>query len=135
MISIKPLPKICLSKKLALSFEKQAKDGSLNPFVFESFIFILECQALNCMYMVQKTDGSKKKSWETLENDIKMVVEYFKKLHKNAILLHQANKKSPCDTLLLMEENKRLKSTQNKLSKENESLKNQLERYVAKYGV
>lgn len=134
MDSIK-LPRTYLSKKLEASIKKQVAAGSLNPFLRDMFFNILEYHKTAAIIMAHKAEGKKKDNWEEMEKDISLVLDYVGKLHFLAIKYFEANKKSPCDTLILMEENKRLKSTQNKLSKENESLKNQLERYVAKYGV
>lgn len=135
---MKDLKKKVLKKVQTLTRSKIAeerKTDSLEPLFKEEIILDLSIDALTCQLMAKKTTGAKSKNWLEMAKRLRDVIDYINKIHSKAKREFLINDLKPSELITLLDENKRLKRINLSLSQQNEKLKDNLDKYVERFGI
>ena len=135
---MKDLKKKVLKKVQTLTRSKIAeerKTDSLEPLFKEEIILDLSIDALTCQLMAKKTTGAKSKNWLEMAKRLRDVIDYINKIHSKAKREFLINDLKPSEVITLLDENKRLKRLNLSLSQQNEKLKDNLDKYVERFGL
>lgn len=114
---------------------EERKTDSLNDLFKDEIMIDLSFDIALCEIMAKKTNGAKKNNWENMALRIQGYKDYINKIHSKAKREYLINDLKPSEVITLLDKNKRLERLNLSLVKQNEKLKQQLENYVAKFGL
>ena len=114
---------------------EERKTDSLNDLFKEEIMIDLSFDIALCEIMAKKTNGAKKNNWENMALRIQSYKDYINKIHSKAKREYLLNDLKPSEVITLLDENKRLKRLNLSLSQQNEKLKDNLDKYVERFGL
>lgn len=132
-LKLKAFKKMQTISRIKIAEERQT--DSLEPLFKEEIILDLSIDALTCQLMAKKTAGAKSKNWLEMEKRLRDVIDYINKIHSKAKREFLLNELKPSEVITLLDENKRLKRLNLSLSQQNEKLKDNLDKYVERFGL
>ncbi len=118
-----------------IKIAEERETDSLSDLFKEEIMIDLSFDLALCEMMAKKSAGAKKNNWENMALRIEGYKTYIEKIHLKAKREYLINDLKPSDIITLLDKNKRLERINLSLVKQNENLKQQLENYVAKFGL
>jgi hypothetical protein len=114
---------------------EERETDSLNDLFKEEVMIDLSFDLALCNIMTKKSTGAKKNNWENMALRIEGYKTYIEKIHLKAKREYLINDMKPSEVITLLDENKRLKRLNLTLREQNDKLKNQIDNYVARFGL
>ncbi len=132
-LKLKAFKKMQMISRSKIAEERQT--DSLNDLFKEEIMIDLSFDIALCEIMAKKTNGAKKNNWENMALRIQSYKDYINKIHSKAKREYLLNDLKPSEVITLLDENKRLKRLNLSLSQQNEKLKDNLDKYVERFGL
>lgn len=132
-LKLKAFKKMQMISRSKIAEERQT--DSLNDLFKEEIMIDLSFDIALCEIMAKKTNGAKKNNWENMALRIQGYKDYINKIHSKAKREYLINDLKPSEVITLLDENKRLKRLNLILSQQNEKLKDNLDKYVERFGL
>lgn len=132
-LKLKAFKKMQMISRSKIAEERQT--DSLNDLFKEEIMIDLSFDIALCEIMAKKTNGAKKNNWENMALRIQSYKDYINKIHSKAKREYLINDLKPSEVITLLDENKRLKRLNLSLSQQNEKLKDNLDKYVERFGL
>jgi len=118
-----------------IKIAEERETDSLSPLFKDEVMIDLSFDLALCNMMAKKSAGAKKNNWENMALRIEGYKTYIDKIHLKAKREYLINDMKPSEVITLLDENKRLKRLNLTLHQQNDELKNQIDNYVARYGL
>lgn len=132
-LKLKAFKKIQTLSRSKIDAERQT--DSLNPLFLEEVKANIAIDVFLCQIMAKKTKGEKSKNWGEMEERFKIIETFIDKIHSKAKREYLMNDIKPSDIITLLDKNKRVERLNLALMQQNEKLKQQIDNYVARYGL
>jgi len=132
-LKMKAFKKMQMISRSKIAEERET--DSLNDLFKEEVMIDLSFDLALCNIMTKKSTGAKKNNWENMALRIEGYKTYIEKIHLKAKREYLINDMKPSEVITLLDENKRLKRLNLTLREQNDKLKNQIDNYVARFGL
>ena len=132
-LKLKAFKKMQMISRIKIAEERQT--DSLNDLFKDEVMIDLSFDLAICEMMAKKSTGAKKNNWENMALRIQSYKDYIEKIHSKAKREYLINDLKPSDIITLLDKNKRLERLNLTLSQQNQKLKDNLDRYVERYGI